>query len=51
MISEECSRVELKDEHKPISQLLKEILNDLKDLRKRIIENSQTQRELIEISF
>ncbi len=51
MIAEECLKKELDDEHKPISQLLKEILEDLRDLRQRIVDNSQMRRELIEISF
>ena len=51
MISKECLKMELEDENKPISQLLKEILEDLRNLRQRIVENSQMRRELIEISF
>jgi len=51
MISEECFNMELEDENKPISQLLKEMLEDLRILRKRIAENSQMRRELIEISY
>jgi hypothetical protein len=51
MISEECFKKEQEDENKPISQLLKEILEDLRNLRHRIVENSQMRGELLEISF
>ncbi len=51
MIAEECLKKELEDEHKPISQLLKEILEDLRNLRQKIVENSQLRSELIEFSF
>ena len=51
MISEECFKMEQEDENKPISQLVKEMLEDLRILRKRIVENSQMRRELIEISY
>jgi len=39
MIVEECLKMELKDENKPISQLIKEILEDLRNLRQKIVEN------------
>lgn len=37
------------DENKPISQLLKEMLEDLRIYRRRIVENIQMRREFIEI--
>jgi hypothetical protein len=51
MIAEECLKREEKDEKKPINQLLQEIMEDLKNLRQKIAENSQLRRELIEFSF
>ena len=51
MIAEEYLKTEQKDENKPINQLLQEILEDLRNLRQKIAENSQLRRELIEFSF
>ncbi len=51
MIVEECLKIKQKDENKPITQLLQEILEDLRNLRQKIVENSQLRSELIEFSF
>jgi hypothetical protein len=51
MIAEECLKTEQKDENKPLNQLLQEILEDLRNLRQKIAENSQLRSELIEFSF
>jgi hypothetical protein len=49
MISEECYKIRPEDENKPTSQLIKEMLEDLRILRRQIVKNIQMHRELTDI--